>query len=146
MYLNCITSQNALKFRMIETNHGTQFKIHFQSFPNVDHNISKTFCVILYAKYAFVHLNEICLLLLHLVEDKFVSMSFKNPPIDHKVTENFCGSLYTKYVCNINHLSWETRFCTPEWHVLFSLYSVHQKYVIMLFENPHISRNVPENF
>ena len=39
--------------------HETQFKIHIQPFPSIAHNILEIFCVILYTKDAFVHLNEI---------------------------------------------------------------------------------------
>ena len=48
---------------------------------------------------AFVHLTEIRLLSLHLVEGKFVTMRFKNPPMSHKVTEKICGNQHTKYLC-----------------------------------------------
>ena len=40
-------------------NHETQFKIRFQSFQSIAHHISENFCVILYMKHAFAHLNEI---------------------------------------------------------------------------------------
>ena len=42
------------------TNHETQFKIHFQPFPSLAHNTSEIFCMMIYTKHDFVHVNEIC--------------------------------------------------------------------------------------
>ena len=56
--------------------HGTQLKMHFQSFRSIAHNISEIFCVILHMKQAIVHLKKI-LISLDLVQYKFDNIRFK---------------------------------------------------------------------
>ena len=41
----------------MKTNHETQLDKHFQPLPSADHNLSEIFCVILFTKHAFKHLN-----------------------------------------------------------------------------------------
>ena len=90
---------------MKETNHETQFKIHFQPFPSIAHNVSQFFCAIRYMKQAFVQFNDV-LYSLYLVQYKYDKLCFKNlSPFEimhRKIL--VCLLRYTINIYNVLHI------------------------------------------